>query len=435
MNNLKEVHIFPAIFFFLLIFGAPKGLAALDSLSINEALRKPIIEKRLNMTIGVLGNSKGLTFQAAHGHTTLNKDFPAQVDSIVAIASMTKLVTTVAALQLYQEGKLDIDKSVDVYAQNLSSLKILTGFTDNNEPILIAPKRRPTIRELMSHTSGFVYSMWNSNAMTAEEEGLTGDLLSGKEMIINAPLAFEPGERWEYGIGTDWLGVIVENVSGMTLAEYFEENIFTPLQMEDTFYEIPEDKIERVANLLFRDDGNILFKFLSLFSESDLIEIPFLSSPKPSAKYSSEHYSGGGNLYSTLADYSKFLQCLLNKGMHGTKQILSSTMVDMIFTSEINSPNIGVAKSQAPLFTNDIDMSFGSEASFGLGLLLHPSGTEFGRGEDSGSWGGLFNTYFWIDRQADVFGIFATQVAPFFDEVSIETFQAFESAAYKRNLD
>ena len=160
-----------------------------------------------------------------------------------------------------------------------------------------------------------------------------------------------------------------------------------------------------------------------------------MSSPKPSAKYSSEHYSGGGNLYSTLADYSKFLQCLLNKGMHGTKQILSSTMVDLIFTSEINSPNIGVAKSQAPLFTNDIDMSFGSEASFGLGLLLHPSGTEFGRGEDSGSWGGLFNTYFWIDRQADVFGIFATQVAPFFDEVSIETFQAFESAAYKRNLD
>ncbi|MAV62977.1 MAG: hypothetical protein CML82_03085 [Rhodobiaceae bacterium] len=402
---------------------------------MDEALSKPVIDKRLNMTIGVLGNSEGLTFQAAHGFTTLAKDFPAQVDSVVAIASMTKLITTVAALQLYEEGKLDIDAAVDVYVESLSGLKILTGFNNNNEPILIPPKRRPTVRELMSHTSGFVYSMWNSNAMIAEEEGLTGDLLSGKEMIMNAPLAFEPGTRWEYGIGTDWLGVIVEKVSGITLAEYFEENIFTPLQMEDSFYEIPEDKIDRVANLLFRDDGNPLFKFLSLFSESDLIEIPFMSSPRPSEKFSSDHYSGGGNLYSTLPDYSKLLQCLLNEGVYGTEEILSATTVNMIFTSEIDSPGVGVAKTQAPLFTNDIDMSFGAEANFGLGLLLHPSGTEFGRGINSGSWGGLFNTYFWIDREEDVYGIFATQVAPFFDQASIETFKAFESAAYKSNSE
>ena len=265
MNKLKNLYFFSRTFFLLLICGFSTGLFALDSTTMDEALSKPVIDKRLNMTIGVLGNSEGLTFQAAHGFTTLAKDFPAQVDSVVAIASMTKLITTVAALQLYEEGKLDIDAAVDVYVESLSGLKILTGCNNNNEPILIPPKRRPTVRELMSHTSGFVYSMWNSNAMIAEEEGLTGDLLSGKEMIMNAPLAFEPGTRWEYGIGTDWLGVIVEKVSGITLAEYFEENIFTPLQMEDSFYEIPEDKIDRVANLLFRDDGNPLFKFLSLF--------------------------------------------------------------------------------------------------------------------------------------------------------------------------
>jgi CubicO group peptidase (beta-lactamase class C family) len=431
MNNLKTLYNFSVIFFLLLIFSVPTGLLALDSTSMDEALSKPVIEKRLNMTIGVLGNSEGLTFQSAHGFTTLAKDLPAKVDTVVAIASMTKLVTTVAALQLYEEGKLDLDAPVDIYVESLSPLKILTGFNDDNEPILVSPKRRPTVRELMSHTSGFVYSMWNSNAMIAEEVGLTGDLLSGKEMIVNAPLAFEPGTRWEYGIGTDWLGVIVENISGMTLAKYFEENIFIPLQMEDSFYEIPEDKIDRVANLLFRDNGNALFKFLSLFSESNLIEIPFMSSPRPLAKYSSNYYSGGGNLYSTLPDYSKLLQCLLNDGMYGTEQILSPTTIDMIFTSEIDSLGVGVAKTQAPLFTNDIDMSFGAEANFGLGLLLHPSGTEFGRGINSGSWGGLFNTYFWIDREADVYGIFATQVAPFFDQVSIETLQAFETAAYK----
>ena len=116
--------------------------------------------------------------------------------------------------------------------------------------------------------------------------------------------------------------------------------------------------------------------------------------------------------------------------MYEEHRILSAESINLIFTSEIDSPNIGIAKTQAPLFTNDIDMSFGAEASFGLGLLLHPSGIESGRHANSGSWGGLFNTYFWIDRDADIYGIFATQVAPFFDRASIETLQAFESAAY-----
>ena len=418
------------ILLFLIVSSVSTGLFALDSTPLNEALREPVLDKRLNMTIGVLGDSRGLTFQAAHGFTSLAQEHPAEVDTIIAIASMTKLITTVAALQLHDEGKLDIDAPVDSYLAELANLKKLKGFDDSGAAILVPPERKPTVRELMSHTSGFVYSMWNRNAMIAEKAGLTGDLLSGKEMIANAPIAFEPGTRWEYGIGTDWLGLIVEEVSGLTLAKYFDENIFGPLQMKDSFYEIPEQKIERVAHLLFRDEANTIFKFLSLFSESDLIEVPLMSAPRASEKYSSAHYSGGGNLYSTLPDYAKLLQCLLSNGMYEEHRILSGESINLIFTSEIDSPNIGIAKTQAPLFTNDIDMSFGAEASFGLGLLLHPSGIEAGRHANSGSWGGLFNTYFWIDRDADIYGIFATQVAPFFDRASIETLQAFESAAY-----
>lgn len=420
------------VLLFLLVSGVPTGLLALDSTPLNEALRQPVVDKRLNMTIGVLGNSDGITFQAAHGFTNLAQERPAKVDTVVAIASMTKLITTVAALQLYEAGQLDIDAPVDTYLAELAGLKKLTGFDNSGEPILVSPRRKPAVRELMSHTSGFVYSMWNRNAMVAEEAGLTGDLLAGKEMIVNAPIAFEPGTHWEYGIGTDWLGVIVEEVSGLTLAEYFDKNIFDPLQMKDSFYEIPEDKIERVAYLLFRDNANAFFRFLSLFSEGDLVEIPLMSAPRASVKYSSSHYSGGGNLYSTLPDYAKLLQCLLNKGIHGEHKILSAETINMIFKSETASPNVGIAKTQAPLFTNDIDMSFGAEASFGLGLLLHPSGIEFGRSANSGSWGGLFNTYFWIDREADIYGIFATQVAPFFDQASVEALQAFETAAYAR---
>ena len=155
--------------------------------------------------------------------------------------------------------------------------------------------------------------------------------------------------------------------------------------MKDSFYEIPEHKIERVAHLLFRDDANTIFKFLSLFSEGDLIEIPLMSAPRASEKYSSTHYSGGGNLYSTLPDYAKLLQSLLNNGMQNEHRILSAETINMIFTSETDSPNVGIAKTQAPLFNNDIDMSFGAEASFGLGLLLHPSWIELGRSANSGS--------------------------------------------------
>ena len=413
-----------------LIWSLPNSLPADNTSSIDEALSRPVVDGRLNMTIGVLGDADGLTYGKAYGFTRLDRRIPAEVDSIVAIASMTKLITTIAALQLYDEGKLDIDAPIDTYLADLKELKILSGFDAERNPIYVWPDRRPTARELMSHTSGFVYSLWNRNAKIAEKEGITGGLRSGREMITNAPLAFEPGQAWEYGISTDWLGVIVEEVSNMKLAEYFDKRIFDVLLMEDSFYEIPKEKISRVANLLFRGETNFLLKALSIFTSSDLVEVPFISAPEVSKKYSSDYYSGGGGLYSTLPDYAKLLQCLLNGGELEGNRILSEKTVEMMFTSQTANLPVGSAASQDPVLTNDIDMGFGSEAKFGLGLLLHPAGTKHGRNPHSGSWGGLFNTYYWLDREAELFGIFATQVSPFFDLSAVETLHAFESAAY-----
>ena len=413
-----------------LICCLPNSLQAGNDSSLDKALSRPVVDGRLNMTIGVLGNEDGLTYGKAYGFTRLDRRIPAEVDSIVAIASMTKLITTIAALQLYDEGKLNIDAPIDTYVADLKELKILSGFDAERNPIYVWPDRRPTARELMSHTSGFVYSLWNRNAKIAEKEGITGGLRSGEEMITNAPLAFEPGQGWEYGISTDWLGVMVEEVSKMRLAEYFDKKIFDVLRMQDSFYEIPEGKISRVANLLFRDETNFFLQVLSIFTNSDLVEVPFVSAPNASTKNSRDYYSGGGGLYSTLPDYAKLLQCLLNGGELEGNRILLEKTVEMMFTNQTGDFPVGSAESQDPVLTNDIDMGFGSEAKFGLGLLLHPAGTKHGRNPDSASWGGLFNTYYWIDRGADLFGIFATQVSPFFDLTAVETLHAFESAAY-----
>ena len=280
-----------------LIWSLPNSLQADNTSSIHEALSRPVVDGSLNMTIGVLGDADRLTYGKAYGFTRLDRRIPAEVDSIVAIASITKLITTIAALQLYDEGKVDIDAPIDTYLADLKELKILSGFDAERNPMHVWPERRPTARDLMSHTSGFVYSLWNRIGKIADKEGTTSGLRSDREMITNAPLAFEPGQTWEYGISTDWLGVIVEEVSSMKLAEYFDKRIFDVLRMEDSFYEIPKEKISRVANLLFRDETNFLLKALSIFTSSDLVEVPFISAPEVSIKYSSDYFSGGGGLY------------------------------------------------------------------------------------------------------------------------------------------
>ncbi len=384
------------------------------------------------MSIGVVGSSAGLTFEHACGYTSLARLKSAQTDTIVGIASMTKLITTIAALQLYEKGKIDLDDMGSKYIPSFEKLQILKSF-QNKVPQFVAPARAPTIRELMTHTSGFVYSMWNENALFAEKLGITGGLRSGKKMYLNAPLAFEPGSNWEYGVGIDWLGVIVEAVSGMSLPEYFETNIFSRLTMKDTFFEIPQEKIDRVAHLLFRKETSRLLKFLFVLSPGELVEVPLFSKPRTSREREKNEYSGGGGLYSTLPDYAKLLQSLLAGGELEGIRLLRQKSVDMMFSNQIaDFKDIGKAKSKISIYTNDIDLAFNSFAQFGLGMLLHPKGTLDGRLDGSGSWGGLFNTYFWIDRKVDCFGIFATQVLPFFDTQSVATLCDFEKAIYEK---
>lgn len=393
-------------------------LADEDSQPMSKAaavLDQTIADGRLNFAVAAVGNTGGQTWSHAAGYQDAEKTRAASPDNIIQIASMTKLVTTIAALQLMEQGKLSLDTPISAYALELNDLQVLKGFEADETPIFERAKRAPTARELMTHTAGYAYEIWNATALKGAQLGVTPSLL-GEGNYLEAPLAFQPGTAWEYGINTDWLGVLVERLSGQRLANYFDDNIFKPLSMTDTFYELPADKLDRSVTMMAR-------------AEEGLVRLPGFQ-PIPREKGSMPHYSGGGGLSSTVKDYGRVLQMLLNGGSLDGKTLLKAETVDTMFQNNIGNIQPLALSSVMPTLSNTADMSFGNKVTFGLGLLLHTDGIDGGRKANAGSWAGLFNSYYWVDREAGTYGIFGTQVLPFYDGVAIETLLEFEQAVY-----
>ena len=381
-------------------------------------LDQTIAAGKLNFAVASVGNAGGQTWSHAAGYQDAEKTKPASPDNIIQIASMTKLVTTIAALQLMEQGKLDLDTPISAYAPELNELQVLKGFEADDTPIFEKANRAPTARELMTHTAGYVYEFWNANALKGGQLGVTPSLF-GEGNYLAAPLAFQPGTAWEYGINTDWLGVLVERLSGQRLAEYFDSNIFMPLCMTDTFYELPAGKLDRSVTVMAR-------------AAEGLVKLPSFQ-PTPLEKGSMPHYSGGGGLSSTVKDYGRVLQMLLNSGTLDGKTLLKSETVDSMFQNNIADIQPAALATVMPTLSNTADMSFSNKATFGLGLLIHTDGIEGGRKANAGSWAGLFNSYYWVDREAGTYGIFGTQVLPFYDGVAIETLLEFEQAVYQKD--
>ena len=210
--------------------------------------------------------------------------------------------------------------------------------------------------------------------------------------------------------------MLVEKRSGARLATYFEDNIFEPLTMDHTYFELPEAKLARTVTVMARIDGK-------------LAPAPMMQ-PQSMAPGSMPFYSGGGGLYSTVADYGRILQLLLNGGSLDGMTLLKSETVDLMFRNNIGDVQPVPLATLMPTVSNTADMSFGAPATFGLGLLLHPSGLAGGRQADTGSWAGLFNSYYWVDRESGLYGIFGTQILPFYDADAIATLLEFERAVY-----
>jgi methyl acetate hydrolase len=325
---------------------------------------------------------------------------------------MTKAITATACMQLVEQGKLQLEQPMGKLLPQLESPKVLTGFDPSGAPILRPAKRAITLRHLLTHTAGFTYDAWSEPMARYEKvTGLPG-VISCQNAIFSAPLMFDPGDRWEYGINIDWVGKAVEAISDQSLEVYFRENIFAPLGMTDTGFLIGSAQKARVVPA-YRRQG-----------DGSLTPMPFEMPQRP------EFFMGGGGLFSTPRNYIQFLQMLMHDGTFNGAQVLKPETVALMRQNAIGDLNVNTLKTVSP-DSNDANLFPGMVQKWGLSFDINTQQGPAGRSAGSLAWAGFFNTYFWLDPVKRVAGTIMTQMLPFADDQVLKLFAAFESGLYK----
>ena len=343
----------------------------------------------------------GTVFEACAGVTALGGDQAVTAETLFWIASMTKPLTSLAAMQLVEQGRLSLEAPIAEVLPQLAHPHILENGT-------LRPATRPiTLHQLLTHTSGFTYG-FASAELTAWLAANSLAPTPGQRAVLDAPLLFEPGERWEYGISTDWVGQAVEAASGERLDDYFRNHITGPLGMEDTVFLPDEAQDSRRAALHQRE------------ADGTLRMIP----PKPVKP--PEFFSGGGGLYSTLSDYLKFTRVFLNGGAG----IARPETIALMAVNQIGKLRAGFIPSANPNFTQGSDAFPGMDTKWGFGFVINPELGPFGRSPGTLGWGGVANTFFWIDPVKEIAAVLMMQVLPSGDMQVMQTAFGFEREVY-----
>jgi CubicO group peptidase (beta-lactamase class C family) len=332
-------------------------------------------------------------------------------DTVFWIASMTKALTAAAAMQLVEQGKLGLEQPLGQIIPALAAPQVLEGFDAAGVPRLRPAKRPVTLRHLLTHTAGFSYDIWNANISKYMEYASVPGIITCQNAALQTPLVCDPGEAWEYGISIDWVGKVVEAVSGTTLEVYLRDHIFTPLGMRDTGFKLRAEQRSRLASMHAR-------------TPTGLQPIPFEMPQEP------EFFMGGGGLFSTAADYVAFMQMLLHGGRGNGAQILKPETVALMSRNHIGELSIGTLKTVQPEVSNDANLFPGMVQKWGLSFLINTEPSPNGRSAGSLAWAGLGNTYFWIDPTRRVCGVILTQILPFADAKVLELFAQLESGVY-----
>jgi methyl acetate hydrolase len=396
----------------LLLAGAGARMARAVSGDIKTTLASSLQQHKIPCAVAMAATADKITYTGAFGTRDSKSGMAVTPESIFFIASMTKPVTSVAAMQLVEKGKVKLEEPASTYLPELGKLQVLHGFDAGTGKPILKPATKPvTLRTLLTHTSGFAYDTWFADMLRYEKE--SGVSIPLGTVAPLTPLMFEPGSRWQYGTSADWSGRLVETVSGLTLEQYFQKNILEPLEMHDTSFILPTAKFERLVSEYRRQpDGT-------------LVEDPRAMPAPPKA------YNGGGGLNSTAGDYVRFMQMFLRrgKGANGA-QILQPKTVDMMATNQIGEISAGKLKTARPNISSDVDFHPGFKDGFGFGFLINAQAYEGRRSAGSLAWGGIANTYFWIDPRKQVAGVMMMQFLPFADKEGLAVFSDFERAVY-----
>jgi methyl acetate hydrolase len=378
---------------------------------IDAALSRAAEAKEVPGVVALAATETGVMYEGAFGLRDIVAGPTMTRDSVFRIASMTKAITSVAAMQLVEQGKLQLDTPIGNILPELAASQVLEGFDSSGAPRLRLAKRPITLRHLLTHTAGFGYEVWNPELIRYVTATGMPSLMTGKLAALRLPLVFDPGERWEYGINIDWVGRAVEAVAGQPLDAYFSAHIFAPLGMKDTGFVPSADQASRLVRVHRRG------------AEGSLEPITMEISHR-------EFFSGGGGLLSTGRDYLAFLQMLLHRGRFNGAELLRPATVALMGQNQIGDLPLGMMKTAMPELSNDVDLFPGVRCGHGLASVINMRQGPNGRSAGTLTWAGLFNSYYWIDPQKHVTGVILTQILPFADDRAVRLYGEFERGVY-----
>src|SRR5215472_7655866 len=347
---------------------------------IDQVLRAAIDRGDVPGVVAMAATPAGPAYQGAFGRRVLSDGAEMTADTVFWIASMTKAITSAAAMQLVEQGRLALDSPIASVLPELASPQVLEGFDATGEPKL-RPARRPiTLRHLITHTAGFVYDIWSPEIGRYMAKRSIPGIISCENAALALPLTFDPGDEWDYGINIDWVGKAVERVSGQVLGDFFAEHLFGPIGMNDTGFKLTPEHRSRLAG--------------------------------------------------TAADYLAFQRLFLNAGRADGRQVLSPQTVRLMSENAIGDLNVQPLKTVVPAYSNDAEFFPGMVKKWGLGFMISTAQVPGGRSPGSLAWAGLGNTYFWIDPAKEVAGVILMQLIPFADPKALALFDNFEKAVY-----
>jgi methyl acetate hydrolase len=370
---------------------------------IDLALQATVSARQIPGVVAMAANGQSVVYEGAFGFRNTATASRMSTDTVFRIASMVKLLTSVAALQLVERGKLKLDEPAGDIDPTLGSAQVLAGFDAKGVPQLHPAQRPITLRHLLTHTSGLSYPLWDLNVVRYLK------VARGNPALPRKPLMFEPGSRWAYGGSLDGVGRMVEIAGGQSLDRYFSDHITGPLGMSDTGFTVTEEQRGRQASLHVRDANEKLV-------------------PQPLEKTSVTRVpSGGGGIYSTAPDYLVLLQALLNGGSFRETRILRPETVALMAENQIGNLKAGILKTTNPALSNDVDLFPGVQLRWGLGHMINIDPVPGGRRAGSLTWAGLLNTYYWIDPTMRIAGVIMMQILPFADRQALKAYRQFEN--------
>jgi methyl acetate hydrolase len=373
---------------------------------IDAYLEAATLDARVPKVVALVANREQVIYQGAFGKKDSARNVDVEVDSIFNLASMTKPVTSVATMMLGETGVFLLDDPVATYLPVWSDRAVAREVDPGAAEFQTTPARNPiTIRQLLSHSSGLAYNFSNRRMQDLMD-------ITGESDPRNLPLVSDPGTAWNYSPSTAVLGDLVEAATDVPLDVFLARRIFEPLGMEDTFYVVPDSKADRVVSVHTPVEGRLV--------EQERPE-SFASVVR-----------GDGGLYGTGPDYIRFLQMLLNGGRFQGRRLLSQTAVDIMTSNQIGTVNVETQRSTNPVVSADFPIGAGRD-KFGLGFQITTSNSENPdlRAPGSYSWGGIFNTHFWVDPRREIAAVILMQQLPFYAEDPLSLYQGFEERVNK----